>query len=151
MKKILAVVMLLLSPLCLADDEEIDCLAQNIYWEARNQSVNGMYAVAKVTINRVKDSRWPSTVCAVVKQRKLRGGSWICQFSWYCDGLSDNPRYDEYWNLAFLVASATIKYGTEDNFLPKTYWYHSYKVNPYWASSYRHKATIGDHIFYTEE
>ena len=149
MKKILAVVILFLSPLSLAND--VDCLAKNIYWEARNQSINGMYAVAKVTLNRVNDSRWPSTVCAVVKQRKLRGGSWICQFSWYCDGLSDHPTHRESWNMAKLIATVTIEYGTEEQFLNKTYWYHSNKVNPYWASAYNPTRVIGDHIFYTEE
>ena len=148
MKKILAVVILFLSPLSLAND--VVCLAKNIYWEARNQSINGMYAVAKVTLNRVNDSRWPSTVCAVVKQRKLRGGSWICQFSWYCDGLSDHPTHKESWNMAKLIATVTIEYGTEEQFLNKTYWYHSNKVNPYWASAYRHKTTIGDHLFYSD-
>ena len=149
MKKILAVVILFLSPLSLGS--EVDCLAKNIYWEARNQSINGMYAVAKVTLNRVNDSRWPSTVCAVVKQRKLRGGSWICQFSWYCDGLSDHPTHKESWNMAKLIATVTIEYGTEEQFLNKTYWYHSNKVNPYWASAYNPTRVIGDHIFYTEE
>ena len=149
MKKILAAMMLFLSPLSLGS--EVDCLAQNIYWEARNQSINGMYAVAKVTLNRVNDSRWPSTVCAVVKQRKLRGGSWICQFSWYCDGLSDHPTHKESWNMAKLIATVTIEYGTEEQFLNKTYWYHSNKVNPYWASAYNPTRVIGDHIFYTEE
>ena len=149
MKKILAVVILFLSPLSLGN--EVDCLAKNIYWEARNQSINGMYAVAKVTLNRVNDSRWPSTVCAVVKQRKLRGGSWICQFSWYCDGLSDHPTHRESWNMAKLIATVTIEYGTEEQFLNKTYWYHSNKVNPYWASAYNPTRVIGDHIFYTEE
>ena len=149
MKKILAAMMLFLSPLSLGN--EVDCLAKNIYWEARNQSINGMYAVAKVTLNRVNDSRWPSTVCAVVKQRKLRGGSWICQFSWYCDGLSDHPTHKESWNMAKLIATVTIEYGTEEQFLNKTYWYHSNKVNPYWASAYNPTRVIGDHIFYTEE
>ena len=149
MKKILVVAMLLLSPLSLGS--EVDCLAQNIYWEARNQSINGMYAVAKVTLNRVRDSRWPSTVCAVVKQRKQRGGSWICQFSWYCDGLSDIPRHKQSWDMARLIATVTIEYGTTEDFLYKTYWYHSNKVNPYWASAYNPTRVIGDHIFYTEE
>jgi len=149
MKKILAAMMLFLSPLSLGN--EVDCLAKNIYWEARNQSINGMYAVAKVTLNRVNDSRWPSTVCAVVKQRKQRAGSWICQFSWYCDGLSDTPRHAASWNMAKLIATVTIEYGLEPHFLNKTYWYHSNKVNPYWASAYNPTRVIGDHIFYTEE
>ena len=54
--------------------DEVKCLAKNIYFEARNQSIQGMYAVADVTLNRVKDSRWPSTVCEVVKQHEEESG-----------------------------------------------------------------------------
>ena len=45
-----------------------DCLAQNIYFEARSESQAGMIAVAQVTMNRVKHPRYPNTVCEVVKQ-----------------------------------------------------------------------------------
>ena len=45
----------------------ITCLALNVYHEARNEPMNGMYAVASVVINRVQDDRWPNNVCAVVK------------------------------------------------------------------------------------
>ena len=48
------------------------CLALNIYHEARNQEVDGMYAVADVVMNRVEDYRYPSSVCGVVKQGPVR-------------------------------------------------------------------------------
>ena len=44
------------------------CLALNVYHEAKNQSLIGQIAVAQVTMNRVRDDRYPSTVCEVVKQ-----------------------------------------------------------------------------------
>ena len=44
------------------------CLALNIYHEAKNQSFIGQVAVAQVVMNRVKDTRYPNTVCEVVKQ-----------------------------------------------------------------------------------
>ena len=88
--------------------KEIQCLAENIYFEARAESYSGKAAVSNVTKNRVKDSRWPSTYCAVVTQGPTRE-SWKtkqhkdlaqkdrvyypkkhrCQFSWYCDGNAD--------------------------------------------------------------
>ena len=69
MKKIILVVILLtFSSLAYAD--EVTCLAKNIFYEAQNQPVLGMVAIADVTLNRVKDPRWPSTVCAVVEQRR---------------------------------------------------------------------------------
>ena len=44
------------------------CLALNVYHEAKNQSFLGQVAVAQVVMNRVKDKRYPNTVCEVVKQ-----------------------------------------------------------------------------------
>ena len=86
-------------------DTEISCMADNIYFEARNQGTAGWSAVASVTLNRVKDKRFPNTVCEVVKQGPTRE-SWKkdgnyyplkhrCQFSWYCDGKKDkvHPMY----------------------------------------------------------
>ena len=48
------------------------CLAENIYFEARAESVSGKAAVANVTKNRVEDTRWPSTYCEVVQQGPKR-------------------------------------------------------------------------------
>ena len=84
---------------------EVTCLAENIYFEARAESYSGKAAVGNVTRNRVLDSRWPSTYCAVVQQGPVRE-SWKtkqdpnlkpvyypvkhkCKFSWYCDGEKD--------------------------------------------------------------
>ena len=41
-----------------AKQNEIECLAQNIYHEARSESTAGRMAVALVTLNRVKDERF---------------------------------------------------------------------------------------------
>ena len=83
------------------NDREIQttCMADNIYFEARNQGTAGWSAVASVTLNRVQDKRFPNTVCEVVRQGPTRE-SWKqngefyplkhrCQFSWYCDGKAD--------------------------------------------------------------
>ena len=81
---------------------EVTCLADNIYFEARNQGLAGQLAVVNVVVNRVADSRYPDTICEVVKQGPTRlswkgTGELIpirnrCQFSWYCDGKSDIPK-----------------------------------------------------------
>ena len=52
--------------------EELYCLAKNIYFESRNQPWVGQVAVAQVTLNRVRDSRFPNTICKVVKQKRNR-------------------------------------------------------------------------------
>ena len=48
------------------------CLADNVYFEARNQGTAGWSAVISVTLNRVKDKRFPNTICEVVKQGPTR-------------------------------------------------------------------------------
>ena len=130
--------------------DEVKCLAENIYWEARNQSIQGMYAVADVTLNRVKDSRWPSTICAVVKQRDQRRGKWICQFSWFCDGLSDTPAQAAVYNLCYMIAYVRAKDKDSPVLDDNVYWYHAKNVDPYWADAYSHEVTIGDHLFYSD-
>ena len=133
-----------------AEADEVECLAKNIYYEARDQSLTGMYAVAGVTLNRVKDRRWPNDICAVVKQRRIVQNQWICQFSWFCDGKSDRPKDLYNWNVCYTIAYVAIK----DNalgFIPSnTYWYHNNEVKPYWASAYHRTAIIGDHTFYSD-
>lgn len=65
---------------------EIQCLAENIYHEAGNQSVFGKVGVGMTTLNRaMHNSLWPSTVCGVVKEKRKIGNKVSCQFSWVCD------------------------------------------------------------------
>ena len=78
------------------DAKEIYCLAQNIYFEARGEPENGQFAVAAVTMNRVKSHKYPNTVCKVVWQHS--------QFSWTNDGKSDRPRNKRAWHRARKIA-----------------------------------------------
>ena len=77
--------------------ENLQCLAQNIYFEARNQPTQGKIAVAHVVLNRVKSKRYPNSACEVIRQggqeRRHR-----CQFSWWCDGKSDETNNLAAWN-----------------------------------------------------
>tara|TARA_B100000579_G_C22571382_1_gene729069 strand:+ start:239 stop:682 length:444 start_codon:yes stop_codon:yes gene_type:complete len=141
--------LLFFSPAVFAD--AVNCLALNIYHEAKNQSVVGMVAVAETTMNRVQDRRWPSTVCEVVKQR--RNG--VCQFSWYCDGKSDRPKIHiplerHKWIVSNYIAERIIERGAF-YFTKGSLWYHSVKVRPYWADAYQQTVQIEDHIFYGEK
>ena len=94
------------------DPRSVECLALNMYHEARNQGSAGLLAVSAVVLNRVKDPKFPSTICEVIEQGPTRE-SWKtrqtkdpndakfypiknrCQFSWYCDGKSDVPKQKE--------------------------------------------------------
>lgn len=63
-----------------ATKKEIDCIAENVYYEARGELIEGWQAVASVTLNRARSPKYPNTACAVVSQRAGR----VCQFTWKC-------------------------------------------------------------------
>ena len=52
--------------------EDVACLVENMYFEARSDGYAGMYAVTMVVMNRVSDKRYPDTVCGVVHQGPTR-------------------------------------------------------------------------------
>ena len=54
------------------EEPELYCLAINIYHEARADHIAGQYAVADVVLNRVQDTRYPNTICEVVKQGPVK-------------------------------------------------------------------------------
>ena len=148
------------------DTKAIECLALNMYHEARNQGSAGLLAVTAVVFNRVKDKRFPNTVCEVIEQGPTRE-SWKtkqtpdpsdakfypiknrCQFSWWCDGKSDNPKdivaYNDMVGLAELLLSGEV------DFLDITdgaQFYHADYVRPSWARTKKRTIEIEDHIFY---
>jgi len=133
---------------------QVECLVKNIYFEARNQSAVGQFAVAHVTLNRVYSKQFPNTICGVVKDAvkdaEGRPKKNKCQFSWYCDGLPDTiheqTTYKKLNNIA-IAAAVTYKLGVD--LTEGSLWYHADHVTPYWASSYTMVAQIDDHIFYS--
>ena len=145
-------------------DKEVDCLAKNIYFEARDQIVKGQIAVALVTINRVNSKRFPNSICKVVKQAKYRNGKLVrnkCHFSWFCDGLSDRPKDKIAWKVARTIAKAILeqpgvhlkRFGERwkvNDFLNGATHYHREDVDPYWNRKMLKVATIGKHIFYID-
>jgi len=132
------------------------CLAMNIYHEAKNQPQVGQIAVAQVVMNRVMDSRYPDDVCSVVTQGQTY--SWNpsqpirhkCQFSWYCDGKSDQPKDGEAWQNAMLLAGGVLL-GRIDDMVQGSTHYHATYVQPDWAQSKTYVVRIEDHIFYRWE
>lgn len=134
------------------------CLAENVYHEARNQPLAGQMAVISVTINRVNDHRFPDTICGVVKDGPHRP-SWKgtgemipvrhrCQFSWYCDGKSDDPKDTDAWRKAQQTAYMMIAYNDFRGLTEGATHYHANYVSPSWARGFQLIGRIGDHIFY---
>ena len=127
-------------------DTALTCLALNVYHEARGEPQDGQLAVAKVVMNRVRDPRFPDDVCGVVKEGGTRapGG---CQFSWWCDGLSDRPRETAAWEQSLRLAEAVLagKFGDPTG---GALWYHADHVEPGWQMAIVKGPKIGRHIFY---
>ena len=152
-------------------NREANCLALNVYYEARSDNLAGMYAVSDVVLNRVRDSRYPNTICEVVYQGPVKE-SWktrkdpnlpeeerkynpvrnMCQFSWYCDGKSDKPKHKGKWENSLSVASLVLAY--KENIkdiaflLDGATHYHADYVFPEWRKSKQKIVQIGNHIFY---
>jgi len=140
-----------------AYDENGDryCLAQNIYFEAANQPQAGRMAVAHVVLNRVEDGQFPNTVCDVIYQAKW-GKNWKgndypirnkCQFSWFCDGKSDEPTDSVTWMESIKLAGWILD-GSYPDITEGALWYHTTKVDPYWNDYLESTVIINDHIFY---
>lgn len=140
------------SELSIIDYEQIECLADNIYFEARSEPELGQYAVAKVTMNRVKSDIFPQNVCDVVKQER-RG---ICQFSWWCDPnlrkksinkLIDNKVYQQ---IKLIALETYLLHDEIDIGLNGATFYHASYISKrkIGVSKLEKTANIGKHIFY---
>ena len=45
--------------------QQVECLAQNIYFESGHESKKGQIAVGMVTMNRVKSGIFPNIICMI--------------------------------------------------------------------------------------
>ncbi len=124
------------------------CLAKAIYFEARSESMQGKLAVAKVILNRVRDPRFPNSVCGVVYQGAERRNS--CQFSFACDGKPDYPTNRRQWAVARRLAAKALRGRIRMPRLEGVAFYHADYVRPTWASMMRPVVKIGRHIFYRD-
>ena len=129
-------------------DESITCLARSIYWEARGEDASGMQAVANAVMNRLAHKGFPNTICGVVKQGLEQGA---CQFSWWCDGLSDqvidNVLEQASYEVAKEIARKALNKQLKDLTRGAIYFHHK-RVNPSWAQQYIMTAKVGEIVFY---
>jgi spore germination cell wall hydrolase CwlJ-like protein len=126
-------------------EAEIGCLALTIYYEARGESEAGKRAVGYVVMNRVRSGAFPADVCAVVQQGGERRHR--CQFSWWCDGLSDRPRDRQALRESLSLAHAIYKGCVPDPTLGAL-WFHTTRVKPAWSKTSGPGRRIGRHVFY---
>ncbi len=128
--------------------KELDCLARNIYHEARGESEAGQLAVGMVTMNRVRSDAYPNGVCKVVYQwvwddKKLRN---VSAFSWTTQTVDLAPQQDA-WRSAVNIARQ-VYFGDATDNLDNALFYHADYVRPYWAAKKVRVRKIGRHIFY---
>ena len=124
-------------------DADKYCMAQNIYFESANQSALGKLAVGLVVMNRVKDARYPDTICGVVRQDS--------QFSWVNDNRSNEPKkYDAAWKESVRIADDVLNGRADFLEFDEVTHYHADYVNPYWSGHMEEVATIDQHIFYRQ-
>lgn len=117
-----------------------DCLTRNIYYEARGEQVEGQYAVAHVTINRLKSGQYGKNICEVVYAKK--------QFSW--TNQKKLPKPDaQGWADARQVAVNTLN-GTRVRELDRSLFYHATYVKPTWVDKNHYVTQIGQHKFYNQ-
>lgn len=124
---------------------ELYCLALNIYFESRGEPVEGQYAVADVTLNRVESDQFPDTICEVVYQRR--------QFSWTHQIRNPrDPRLSEReaWHDAQLYAIEIAQWDIMRGVTGGATYFHANYVRPRWRHSFEQTEVIGVHRFYRD-
>ena len=141
---------------------DAECLAKNIYFEAGVESTAGKLAVANVTINRAANKNYPNTICEVVQEGihyyNATKDEYFpvrdrCQFSWYCDGLLDEPREGRTWESAQELAERVLVNHYDKALIDITDGATHYHANwmetyPSWSKKKKVMASIDRHIFY---
>lgn len=125
-------------------DDAITCLSRTIYWETRGEGDAGMEAIASVVMNRLGHEGFPNTICEVVTQGLNEGA---CQFSWWCDGRSDDAEEEEPYEIAKEIARKTLNRQLSDRTGGALYFHHR-EITPDWSAEYIKTVEVGKHIFY---
>lgn len=125
--------------------DDLTCLTEAVYYEARSEGRAGQAAVAQVVINRTRRAGFPQTVCGVVYQRA--GETSGCQFSFVCDGALDRPIEASAWRTASEIAARALAGHVDRDLLGVTH-YHAAWMTPPWAYRLAPVRRIGGQVFY---
>jgi len=119
--------------------KDVECLALNIYMEARGEPWQGQIAVAQVTLNRLHAKKYGNSICQIVYAKS--------QFSWTEGYTSGNKNYKQ-WKNSLAISRAVLSGELRlPNFNAK--YFHNKTVKPKWAKNKILVATIANHRFYT--
>ncbi len=121
-------------------DEQGNCLATAVYFEARGELLEGQLAVAHVVMNRAASGRYPPDYCSVVKQPAQFSFVRHGEFPWID---TNSTAWARAQGIARL-ATANIVPSVQNDVL----WYHANYVAPSWGRRLNVVEKIGAHIFY---
>ena len=159
------------------NEDELKCMAENIYFEGRAEPMTGKVAIGNVVMNRVASNRHPDTICEVVHEGphreswKTRGKDvpdseriyWPirnkCDFSWYCDGKSDAIMLTDYqgrtiqanmdaWVESIKIARMALEGTLPDLTQGATHYFNPSLANPKWQYAFTQVAIIDNHTFF---
>lgn len=123
------------------------CLAEALYFEARGETTEGLFAVGEVILNRVDSDAYPDTLCGVINQGT--GRKYACQFTYTCDGVPEVIAEKGAWQRVGKVARLLIDGAPRDLTKGATH-YHTNAVSPSWARRFPKVAQYGVHLFYRQ-
>jgi spore germination cell wall hydrolase CwlJ-like protein len=123
--------------------DELDCLTENIYYEATNEPIAGMIGVAQVTINRTESPKFPKSICLVVHQDS--------QFSW----VKSKPKSlvninKRAWDDAREIAKRVLLEGERLDSVKESLYYHTADISTVWDKDMKLLTKLGHHNFYKE-
>lgn len=101
----------------------LECMAANIYHEARGESLRDKLSVGHVVLNRLRNIKWPKTICSVIKQRG--------QFVWY--GKRSKIKEMQVWSEIVELSKRILDNRTTD---------------PTKGATFFHKGKNGHHVYY---
>ena len=122
------------------------CLANAIYFEARDEPVRAQIAVAQVVLNRTFSPYYPNDVCGVVYQNDHR--RLACQFTFACDGKSKAITEPDAWERAQKIARDTLDGKLWMPEVAKSTHYHDDWAHPNWVREMKKMDKLGGLIFY---
>jgi spore germination cell wall hydrolase CwlJ-like protein len=122
------------------------CLANAVYFEARDEPVRAQIGVAQVVLNRALSPYYPNNVCDVVYQNAHR--RLACQFTFACDGKRDVVTESDAWQRATRIAADMLDGKLWMPEVAKSTHYHDDWAHPNWVREMRRLDKQGGLIFY---
>lgn len=135
------------------DVRQLQCLADNIYYEAKGEPDLGKIAVARVVMNRV-DAGFANDPCAVIYQGapggKIRSADVLggCQFSWLCNGQRLAKPDPVNWKKCYDIAFKILVLGEYKDIVPGVLYFHANYIKHPTPNKIKYVEQIGNHRFY---